>query len=334
MIRCVKLYDKPDGPRLDGHQDESGRPFERPKVPDVNFRSGLVYAIGKTITFFREGIGVSRRAVTRNEGYTPYIHSYETLERYAGIINHFKDTVLTDVKRINQITKKHVETHFNNLLDKGGREKTVKVNASALIKLFNAFSRKDLITYIDENRSTWVSRAMPSCRTTPFGDPDKVIDAIRGKAYKAAALIQYETGARISDIKKVVDSAISHPSRTFISIMKSKGGRNRILDFSDRMESLNAVLVVIGSIQTHLSETNTNWSSFQREYTQEVKRAAKRAGEIYCGTHAFRANYANKRYEKDADTKDEVQVLRRITEDMGHSRVSMAKYYISAFRSS
>jgi site-specific recombinase XerD len=334
MIRYAKLYDTPDGPRLDGHEEESGKPFERPKVPDVNFRSGLGYAIGKTITFFRKGIGVSRRAVTRKEEYTPHIHSYETLERYAGIINHFKDTVLTDIKRINQITTGHVETHFDNLLSKGGREKTVKVNASALIKLFNSFSRKDLITYIDENRSTWVSRAMPSCRTTPFGNPDKVINAMREKAFKAAALIQYETGARVSDIKKVVDSVLSHPSRISISIMKSKGGRNRILDFSDRMESLNVVLEAAGSIQTHLSETNTDWSSFQKKYTQEVKRAAKRTGEIYCGTHAFRANYANKRYEKDADKKDDVQVLQRITEDMGHGRVSMAKYYISAFISS
>jgi len=325
MIRCMRLYDNPDGPKL-------GIPerYEKPIVPEVGYRSHLYYAVARTIRYLHSEVKMPRHP----RHYAAYINEKNIVVKYKEIINRFKDTVLTDVKRINQITKGHVETHLNNLLGKGGREKTVRVNASALNKLFNTFSRHDLIEYIDENRSTRVSRAMSSCQTTPFGDPDKVIDAIRGKAYKAAALIQYETGARISDIKKIVDSVISHPSRTAISIMKSKDGRNRILDFSDRMESLNAVLEAAGSIQAHLSDTNTDWSSFQKDYTQEVKRAAKRTGEIYCGTHAFRANYAEKRYEKDTDTKDEVQVLRRITENMGHSRISMTKYYISSFRSS
>jgi site-specific recombinase XerD len=315
--------------------------YNKPNVPDVNYRSGLNYAVQKTVGYFQTGIGKSRREISRHsQGYTPYIHSRETLERYVGIINNFKDTVLNDVKRIDKIKSEHIEAHFNNLITKGVREKTIKVNASALIKFFDALNRQDLITYIDENRMTWVSCAKPSCRTTPFGDPNKVIDAIRGKAYKSAALIQYETGARISDIKKVVDSILSYPSRTTISIFKSKGGRNRILDFSDRKTIHNAILRAARIIDTHLSQTNTDWSQFQREYTQEVQRAAAKTKEIYCGTHAFRANYANKRYdelvnstEEEVTKEEEIRALRKITEELGHARISMAKYYISKFRS-
>ena len=62
-------------------------------------------------------------------------------------------------------------------------------------------------------------------------------------------------------------------------------------------------------------------SSFQKKYTSEVHVAARKAGEIYCGTHAFRANYANDQHEKGMkNTKDEVQVLQRITNDMGRGR--------------
>ena len=128
---------------------------------------------------------------------------------------------------------------------------------------------------------------MPSSRTTPFGDPDRVIDKMRGEAFKAAATIQYKTSATLSDIKKVVDSVISHPSRTSIPIMKSKGGRNRILDLSDRMPIFDIVLESVKVIQIYLSENNNDWSSFQKEYRDEVQRATVKAGEIFCGTRAF-----------------------------------------------
>ena len=335
MIRTTKFYDTPDGPRLDGHEEREKPVQKLIIVPDVFPRSKLRYGIGKAITFFKKGIGVSRRAVTREEGNTPYIHSYETLERYVGVINHFADTVLVDVKRIHQIKKKHVETHFNNLLSNDRSKNTVKVNASALKKLLNAFGRQDLMEYIDENIPTWAGDATPPNRAAPYTDPDRVIDKMRETAFKAAATIQLQTGARVSDIKKVVSSVIAHPSLESIIILKSKGGRDRELDFSDRMAILDVVLESAKVIQTYLSENNNDWSSFQIKYTDEVHAATRKAGEIYCGTHAFRVNYANERYEKGIEEgENEDAVLKRITEDMGHRRISMAKYYLSAFRSS
>ena len=336
MIKTVKFYNKPDGPKLDGHEEcekQHKKRFEKPIVPNVGYNAGVGYAIATTVTFLKNGIGVSRRAVTKEEGSTSLIHSYKTLKRYVGIMNNFKDTVLVNTKRIHQITEEHVETYFGNMVSDGKGEKTVKVNASALNKLFNAFSRHDLIAYIDENRSTWAGDAIASNRTTPFGDPDRVINKIRGEAFKAAATIQLKTGARVSDIKKVVSSVIAHPSWESIIILKSKGGKDRELDFSDRMPILAIVLEAAKVIQVYLSENKNDWSSFKKEYTKETHRAAVKAGEIYCGTHAFRANYANDQYEKGIkEGKDENDVLKRITKDLGHNRIRMAKYYILAFR--
>ena len=336
MIRTVKLYDSPDGSKLDGKkklEKQQKKRFEYPIVPHLRFDAGVVYAIGMTVTFLKEGIGKSRRAETKAKGSTPFIHSYATLKRYVGVINNFRDKALVDVKRIHQITEEHVETFFDNMVSENRSEKTIKINASALNKLFNAWSRHDLKEYIDENRSTWAGDAIASNRTTPFGDPDRVINKIRGEAFKAAATIQLKTGARISDIKKVVSSVIAHPSWESITILKSKGGKDRELDFSDRMPILAIVLKAAKIIQVYLSENNNDWSSFQKEYTKEVRRAAVKAGEIYCGTHAFRANYANYQYEKGIkEGKDENDVLKRITKDLGHNRIRMAKYYILAFR--
>jgi hypothetical protein len=99
------------------------------------------------------------------------------------------------------------------------------------------------------------------------------------------------------------------------------------------MPILAIVLEAAKVIQVYLSENKNDWSSFKKEYTKETHRAAVKAGEIYCGTHAFRANYANDQYEKGIkEGKDENDVLKRITKDLGHNRIRMAKYYILAFR--
>ena len=307
----------------------------KPNITDLNYRSGLRYAMGKAVRYLKQGIGISKRATKRlYDGSTPYIHCYETLKRYVGIYNNFIDTVLTDVNTINKINIGHIEAHFENLLDNDATESTIEVNASALNKLFYAFNRDDLITYINENRWLWISSATPSCRTIPFGDPDRVISFMRGDANKSAAVIQKETGSRVADIKKVVYSVLSNPSSNIIYIKKSKGGRNRMIDFSERKDKLELVHQAVYTIDKHLTETN--WSQFLRGYTKEVHRAAVKAGEIYCGPHAFRANYAETRYETTIGNEEDKQreriVLKRITEELGHSRISMAKYYIPKFR--
>jgi integrase len=313
--------------------------YNKPNVPTLHYKSSLIYAIGETVKYLKQGIGVSKRATKKlHDGTTPYIHNYKTLKRYVGIFNNFKDTVLTDVKRINKITTDHIEVHFENLLDKDDTEDTIEVNASALNKLFYAFNRDDLIAYINDNRDLWVNSATPSCRTDPFVYPDRVIEKMRGDHNKAGAIIQKETGARTGDIKKVVESVLSCPSSNIIYIRKSKGGRDRMIDFSDRPNELKLVRQAVYTIDKHFTETKTNWSKFIREYTQEVQRAASKAGEIYCGPHAFRANYAETRYEtmignSDDDKEKEKAVLKTITEELGHSRISMAKYYIPKFRS-
>ena len=312
--------------------------YNKPNIPDLNYRSGLRYAMGKAVNYLKQGIGVSKKMTKQlHNGFTPYVHNYDTLKRYVGIFNNFIDKVLiTNINTINKITTNHVEEHFEKLIDKDYSEKTINENASALNKFFHAFNRDDLLTYINDNRGLWLSSATPSCRTNPFVNPNKVI-SFMVNPYKSGAIIQKEVGARAGDIKKVVDSVLSYPSSNIIFIKKSKGGRNRQIDFSDRPDELKLVRQAVYVIDKHFTETKTNWTQFLKEYTKEVHRAARKAGEIYCGPHAFRANYAETRYEmgiKDGDDKQkERAVLKKITEELGHSRISMAKYYIPTFRS-
>jgi len=304
----------------------------------LNPRSGTAYALSKTVEYLKQGIGLSKHLYKEAYGKSPYIHSYETLERYVGVFNHFKDTVLISdrVNTINKITTIHIDTHFDNLLKQNCSEKTISINASALMKLFEVLDRYDLMKYIESKRLLWRKSATPSVKTEPFVCPEKVIQAMP-YPYKAYAIIQYLTGARVSDIRKVYEWILKNPQASVITIKKSKGGRDRTIDYSDRPVSLGYIRDAVEKIRRHFKSDDIDWARYMKEYTKEVRVAARKCNETYCGTHAFRVNYANERYdglfrENDMLNEREKKILSIITEDLGHSRLSMAKYYISAYR--
>lgn len=307
----------------------------KPLIPGLSRRTSIRYGVSCAVRFFRRGIGTSRRELKKRFGYSPFIHSYETFERYIGVINNFCDTVLSDVKAIRHIRKEHVEAHFQNLLEKNVTEKTVRINASALIKLFYFFGRTDLVDYIDERRQLWVAEARPSGRTNPFQNPEMVISKMRKEKYKAMAKIQLLTGARVSDIKKVVYWVTENPDSYKVFIRKSKGGRDRIIDYTDRKHDFEEIRNASLVLKEFIESTKKDWASLQIEYTDGVHLSAKKCGEIYCGTHAFRANYAERRYVelqgKSLFCGNENKILDTITEELGHRRRKMAKYYIHHF---
>ena len=157
MIRCMRLYDNPDGPRL-----KIPEMYEKPIVPEVGYRSHLRYAVAKTIRYLHSEVKMPRHP----RHYTAYINEKNIVVKYKEIINRFKDTVLTDVKRINHITPKHVSDYFNILINNGAKKDAILTNAAALKKFFELLSRHNLVAYIDDNIPGWL------CRVD--GSPNKI----------------------------------------------------------------------------------------------------------------------------------------------------------------
>lgn len=318
----------------------SSIPWFKPEISTLHHRSSINYATAQAIEHLKQGIGQSKRfyRVVLDLKKSPYIHAYETLTRYVGVFNNFKDTVLIPSRatKLNKITKDHIDTHFNNLLKINCSEKTISVNASALIKFLTAFGRYDLVDYIYNKRAKWRRKAHPSSKTQPFVNPEKVIATMK-RPYQEGAIIQYLTGARVSDIRKVYEWLISNPNSNVITIKKSKGGRNRTIDYSKRPQTLDLVKDAVKRLERYFESDTIDWLKYMKEYTDEVRSAARKCNEVYSGTHAFRVNYADNRYielseDDDFFTKREKEILSIITEDLGHSRLSMARYYISTYR--
>lgn len=82
-----------------------------------------------------------------------------------------------------------------------------------------------------------------------------------------------------------------------------------------RLGHFSLVLIFTGMIPSTLEtvlrrESTSDWASLQMEYAEEVHVSAKKCNEIYRGTNAFRANYAERRY-KELETKDPSDLMKK-----------------------
>ena len=274
---------------------------------------------------FRQGIGMSKREVYQNNGGTsPYTHSYSTFNRYMGVIKEFANYVREEfgVNRIDKIKEEHMKSYIEHKISKGVREKTLKVNMSALEKYAKAIKRDDLYNHIHKNYQDYYAKAKPSGRAEAFTNPEKVINSLRDPAHRAIAELQYRTGARLGDVKKIK----VNEERKQVIIENSKGGRDRVLDYSDRPEKFEKIKEAKQELDKHLE--SRSWKEIRESYPGELKKSAIINSEKYTGTHSFRVTYARERFkELTGMGYSESQADKIITQELGHNREDMSRYY-------
>ncbi len=279
------------------------------------------------------GIGQSKHEAKKaNEGVSPLIHSHGTYTRYFGIAKKFVDQMYREeIRRTNQVPLERLD-HY--LIEKAESvtKKTMKLTLSAFSKYLSISSwreRKDLRELIVKERSTFLERASESGEALPFTNPERVIEKMKHPHHQAIATIQLLTGARIDDVPKAGESLRNwlRGQRPIVCILKSKGGRNRSLDYEDRMEKFNTVLEAVQTLLPFIDEKG--WKTVKKEYYHDLRRVAAARKETYTGSHALRVNYAQRRHkelrEKGLSEKEAMQIL---TQELGHNRISVAKGYV------
>jgi len=244
------------------------------------------------------------------------IHSYSTKSRYLEVIHKFVDFCLYEnINRIDRITTETLRDYFETL--ENYSVKTLKVHLSALKKYFSVLERQDLIKTIEDLRPGVVSQGRERTQIQGFVNPEKVINAVKGEEFKAIATIQLTTGARIGDIKKI--SVDEKENKVIIS--RSKGGRTREIKLNK--EEIEKVKEALEKIDF------SNWKELRIQYYSELKKAVQKAGEVYTGAHAFRANFAQNRYNLYLNMGfSEKEAVKAVSHDLGHNRLDISKYYI------
>jgi hypothetical protein len=299
-------------------------------VRGMNPKSGMTYALEHFSELARVGMGVSRREVTRGtEKSSPFIHSWDTFDRYLGICKEFVMFCLA--QGVNKLHKLHydtVEAFLMNKIEKERAKSTLKTNMCALQKFFNGCNRPDLRDRLSEDFPRFKELASSGGTIHAFDNPDRLIDEI-GKRDELSAVIaklQHITGARIHEVRimKVVENSIA---------IKGKGGRKRVLNFSSRLGQLAEVKNLMIRLE-ELADA-VDWKAYCQSkdatYQGHVKAACRSLGDIYGGAHGLRANHAQelrKKLEAEGLTPEEIELI--ITRDLGHNRRSMARHYLQA----
>lgn len=297
-----------------------------PKM-SIHEKSNIFYALEYATSEWARGYGVSKRDTYRkNSGTSPYTHSSSTFNRYAGVAKqlcmYLKDE--HNVNRIDKITYQNIENFIDRKIEKGLSQSTIKVNLSAIEKFCDTINRKDISEKLRDKYSDFYSRAKPSGRAIAFANPERLIQKIyeKNETHGIVAELQYLTGARIGDVKKIeVDR-----ERQVVNINGSKGGRDRSIDFSDRQEKLERIADLKEKLDNAIRETG--WKEIRESYYNSVKSACVSCGELYSGAHAFRVNYAEERHneltERGLSFSEADKVL---TQELGHNREEMSIYY-------
>ncbi|MGC8678039.1 MAG: phage integrase N-terminal domain-containing protein [Hydrogenobaculum sp.] len=298
-------------------------------------------AVKSILWYAKQGIGMSKRKIqySNKERYTPFIHSFTTLTRYAGIMKEFADDMKAKgIRNLNSVKYEDVKSWLEVKASKY-TERTLKVNMCALEKLFSIAGKEDIAKSINRDFTEIYSKAKPSGRVEPFVNPQGIIDRLKEKSEKAKtkleremyakawawASLQYLTGARVGDIKKL------YVDGTKVVIPRSKGGKTRTIDFSDNKERLERVKDVLRYLSFEFENKDVNDNSTFRHYYEKVLRdTAASLGEKWTGSHAFRVNYAIERFEEIRQSKSEFEADQQLTRELGHERISMSQYYRKA----
>jgi len=289
----------------------------------IKRNSGLTYALKYAAKVLKQGIGISKHEVyKRFGGKSPLIHSYSTFNRYMGIAKEFVNWAKEQgVNRLDKVQYEHVRDF---LLSKAEycSMRTLKVNASALRKFFETVGREDIAERIGEDYQEIYSKGRAPGRALAFAHPERVISLLKEDVHKVIAELQLLTGARIGDVKKIQ----VFPEEKKVIITKSKGGRTREIDYSDRPEKFERIKELVGELREYLK--GSSWSSVRESYYRDLRQAVYRSGEIYTGSHAFRVNYVKERLRELRERGySEKEALQIIEYEIGHSRIEMSAYY-------
>jgi len=202
-------------------------------------------------------------------------------------------------------------------------KKTLEKHISGLYKVIGAIAPEIREHFTADNRARWRD-GVEKQDCDRYNNPDRIVENLHKISETAEAIAQLQrlTGARIGDVKKIqIDE---EHQRVFIP--RSKGGRNRYIYFDYFKEEFEKVKEYKEVLDKALEEKRFS-EIRENEYYQALKKACRKAGEPYHGSHSFRYEWAQTRYEviKRLTQEEQEKYYRRILEDSGKSDKEIEK---------
>jgi len=264
-----------------------------------------------------------------SEGYTkqsnPYIRSFRTAQEYAGTWFKLAEFVRSEygINKVTDIKPEHIEAFIEQKADLS--PKTLKNISAAIGKLENVITQKLglEVNFGDREHSTGRWYANELARDASAGsdrgayeNPQAVIENLSTPEHELVARLQYEGGFRIHEVAGIRES--SFVDGWGIQV-RGKGGFERTVEVSPELWSWAKEVVE--------SSGRINFS--YKAYLEDLKEASLFSGQVYQGSHGFRYNFAQEKYEQLlSDGFGHWEALKEVSELMGHHRPEITMHYL------
>lgn len=298
------------------------------------------FLIETTKSLFQEGIGKSKhlamqKSYARNRTReTPAIYSYSTYDTYKEVVAKFADFLESEYnlrfeKDFRKLSTNEIAScldhYFEVQKEKHLAKKTLEKHISALRKVLSAIDEKIKEHFTPDARAKWRD-GVETQDCDRYNNSNKILEHLKqiDETSYAIANLQRLVGCRIGDVKKI---EINEQEQK-VYIRKSKGGRDRCVYFDRFQEDFERVKECKEILDKAL-ETKRFSEIRKNEYYNNLRKACKRADEIYHGSHAFRYEFAQNRYDEISRWTQEEQeeYYLRILLDRGKSQKDIEKAF-------
>jgi len=300
----------------------------------VNRHAKVKYLLISVINvMYAEGKGRSKHQVLQ-ENYEKYkrrethlIHSTSTFITYKAVVSKFADYLKKEhnLKYEKDFMKLSKEELFN-LVDKYFEyqrdveklsQSSLEKHISVLRKVLPPVRPEAREFFTPDNRVKWRD-GVAKLEGDRYNRPDKIVENLKtiGEVYEAIAQLQRLTDARIGDVNRMQIDEVNQR----VYFPRSKGGRDRFVYYDHFKEDFEKVKHYKEVLDKALEERS--FSDIRKnEYYRALNRACEKAKEPYHGSHPFRYEAVQRRYEVISQLTQEEQenYYRRILEDRGKS---------------
>jgi hypothetical protein len=296
------------------------------------------FFIAVTDALFAAGKGKSKH-IAMQESFeknrnrrTEAIYSHSTHDTYVEVVAKFGDFLSNEmnVKYEKDFLKLSadevyvcIDKYFEKQKSDGLAKKTLEKHISALYKVVGFINPEVREYFTPDNRAKWRD-GVEKQDCDRYNNPDRIVENLKkiDETSYAIAEIQRLTGARIGDVKKLqIDE---ENQRVFFP--RSKGGRNRWVHFDRFQEDFEKVKECKEILDRALEEKRFS-EIRENEYYNNLRKACRKADEVYHGAHAFRYEFAQSRYEEVSKWSQQEQeaYYRRILEERHISQKDIEK---------
>ena len=277
-----------------------------------------------------------------------YIYSYRTAEKVMAVMNRVaKHSGITDIRHLR---KKHTAEYLKHHIKKGSTKNTLLTERYGIRKFEKCMISTGWLSKYDDSICPTNVKIPKGSRINPIGrynlKETKIIYKYMqdyNKEIAAGLKIQESVGLRISELKELKVKHINIKERkVIIKDNMAKGGRYRCISIDQSDLKFFKNLIKNKDEEEKIISISKRWIQKITNKTCEEKNIKKR------GTHGMRGLFAYKRLKKYCQiknikgdikhfiddpistlTKEEVKVLKLVSNDLGHNRISIIrKHYL------